>query len=236
MMENLADRFERSAARWARVIEASEGAYPIPKGSLDDEAREGFDLNEESDAVAHAGLRLLSDQAITRHHIEVYDLLHEGCQSPIELPMVLALMTVARHHGMLVKLISGGHESGDPFEPTTRPYPDLMLRIELQAQLGDHRVDFLLTLEGSNRDSNGRLQTASRRMVVECDGHDFHERTKPQAKRDRGRDRLLQSFGFLIFRYTGQEIWEDVFACATQALDALSEPVALALSAQPPLR
>jgi very-short-patch-repair endonuclease len=79
-------------------------------------------------------------------------------------------------------------------------------------------------------------------MVVECDGHDFHERieddqartrgltpTKEQARRDRERDRLLQSFGFLVYRYTGREIWEDVFTCATQALDSLRSSVVTAL-------
>ncbi len=71
-------------------------------------------------------------------------------------------------------------------------------------------------------------------MVIECDGHDFHERTKVQAKRDRERDRLLQSFGFLVYRCTGQEIWEDVFACATQAIDSLRQPVSAMLSADPP--
>jgi very-short-patch-repair endonuclease len=43
-------------------------------------------------------------------------------------------------------------------------------------------------------------------MVFECDGRELHERTKTQAKRDRERDRLLQSFGFLVYRYAGQEI------------------------------
>ena len=70
-------------------------------------------------------------------------------------------------------------------------------------------------------------------MVLECDGHDFHERTKLQAKRDRGRDRNLQSFGFLVYRYTGQEIWQDVFACATQAIDSLVEPVGAELRDDP---
>jgi very-short-patch-repair endonuclease len=60
-------------------------------------------------------------------------------------------------------------------------------------------------------------------MVIECDGHDFHERTKQQASRDRERDRNLQSFGFLVFRYTGRDIWSDVFSCASEAIGALIE-------------
>ena len=33
---------------------------------------------------------------------------------------------------------------------------------------------------------------------MECDGHDFHERTKEQASSDKKRDRSLQAAGFLV--------------------------------------
>ena len=66
-------------------------------------------------------------------------------------------------------------------------------------------------------------------MVIECDGHDFHDRTKAQASRDRARDRNLQSFGFLVYRYTGQDIWNDVFKHASEALADLKREVLEAL-------
>lgn len=225
-MDNLADRFEISAARWARAIEAVEHAYPILKGSLDDEVSWGLSLDREEQAVTHAGARLLADQAITTIRLDLFDL-QDACESPIEWPMMLALMIVARHHGASVKVVAPrGGEYGDRFEPTSSPrFPEYFLRIEPQAVLGEHRVDLLLTLDGSIRQSDGRLRSGSKRMVIECDGHDFHERTKAQAKHDRQRDRLLQSFGFLVYRFTGQEIWEDVFACAAQAIDSLIETV-----------
>jgi very-short-patch-repair endonuclease len=229
-MENLGNRFEKSATQWAQAIERVERAYPIPKGSLDDEASEGFSIDDESDAVAHAGLRLLADQMITHVRLEVWQL-RQACESPIELPIALALMTVARHEGISVKLVlPDGSEEGDRFEPTggTR-FPDLMLRIEPQAQLGEHRVDFYLTLDGSIGTEQGQVRSASKRMVVECDGHDYHEWTKEQARRDRERDRNLQSFGFLVYRYTGREIWEDVFTCATQVVGSLESEVSAAL-------
>ena len=51
------------------------------------------------------------------------------------------------------------------------------------------------------------------KVVVECDGHDFHERTKEQARKDRRRDRELQAKGYLVLRYTGSEVWRDPWGC-----------------------
>lgn len=52
------------------------------------------------------------------------------------------------------------------------------------------------------------------RIVIECDGHDYHERTKEQAAKDRGTDRALQLLGWTVLRFTGSEIHADASACA----------------------
>jgi very-short-patch-repair endonuclease len=51
---------------------------------------------------------------------------------------------------------------------------------------------------------------------VECDGHDFHERTKEQAARDKKRDRDLLSRGVTTIRFTGPEIYKNAEGCARQ--------------------
>jgi REase_MTES_1575 len=43
-------------------------------------------------------------------------------------------------------------------------------------------------------------------VVVECDGHQFHERTVQQASKDRRRDRMLQRCGVPILRFTGTDV------------------------------
>lgn len=58
-----------------------------------------------------------------------------------------------------------------------------------------------------------------RRLIVECDGHEFHERTKKQAARDRSRDRAVQAAGQRIMRFTGSELWRDPMGCAAQITD-----------------
>lgn len=45
-------------------------------------------------------------------------------------------------------------------------------------------------------------------VVIECDGHAYHERTKEQAAHDKQRDRYMQCAGFTVLRFTGSEIYQ----------------------------
>ncbi|WP_017182260.1 endonuclease domain-containing protein [Sphingobium xenophagum] len=81
-----------------------------------------------------------------------------------------------------------------------------IVSFEPQVQIGAYRADFVLTSD-------------AQRLVVECDGHDFHERTKRQAARDRARDRSMLEAGYQVMRFTGSEIYADAMACARQAVE-----------------
>lgn len=59
-------------------------------------------------------------------------------------------------------------------------------------------------------------------VVVELDGHDFHERTKEQAARDKKRDRWMQTQGIRVLRFTGSEVYADPFNCVDQLYDLIS--------------
>lgn len=58
-----------------------------------------------------------------------------------------------------------------------------------------------------------------KKVVVELDGHDFHERTKEQARYDRSRDRFMLRHGFYVLRYTGSEVFKDADAVAEEIRD-----------------
>lgn len=58
-------------------------------------------------------------------------------------------------------------------------------------------------------------------LCVELDGHDFHERTKEQAKRDKSRDRELQASGWVVLRFTGSEVFNDPYECASETMSTL---------------
>ena len=85
-----------------------------------------------------------------------------------------------------------------------------------QAKIGGHRADFLIfALHFVSKES----PPPWRKLVVECDGHDFHERTKEQAAKDRALDRSMMLIGQEFLRFTGSEIWRDPMGCADQILD-----------------
>lgn len=83
-----------------------------------------------------------------------------------------------------------------------------------QQKIGSYRADFVVVGVASE---NAKPVT----VVVECDGHDFHERTKQQAQRDRRRDREMTALGYRVFRFTGSEIWADPRSCATEVMNFL---------------
>jgi very-short-patch-repair endonuclease len=106
-------------------------------------------------------------------------------------------------------------------------YPDIS--ISPQAVLRPYRVDFLIT-------HCDTPYSRCKGVVVECDGHDFHEKTKEQAARDKSRDRDLQERGYQVFRYAGSEIWRDPIACARQVLGFVQKTAMLPRSVEIPVR
>lgn len=99
--------------------------------------------------------------------------------------------------------------------------PDLERKhiyISRQVNVAGWRVDFLVHVfaDWAREDQPGPM--GWNKLIVECDGHDFHERTKEQAARDRDRDRQAQLAGIEIFRFTGSELWRDPLGCADQVI------------------
>lgn len=86
------------------------------------------------------------------------------------------------------------------------------IAITPQKDIGGFVVDFL-------------IEAGDRKVVVECDGHEFHDRTAEQAEYDKGRDRRLTAMGYLVLRFTGAEINRDATSCAAEIWDiALGRP------------
>lgn len=133
-----------------------------------------------------------------------------ACESPIEEAMFAGLVCAALQmtDGVSCGTLSIGSQDG----------PDTLI-IEPQHKIGRFRTDFKVTL--LERWGYGPENCAERSALVECDGHDYHERTKQQAKRDKSRDRQLQALGHHVLRFTGSEIWGDPLATASEIVQHL---------------
>ncbi|WP_273125783.1 endonuclease domain-containing protein [Bacillus weihaiensis] len=77
-----------------------------------------------------------------------------------------------------------------------------------------YRVDFCIVVETRNG--------GCKEFVLECDGHEFHEKTKEQAQKDKKRDRDLQGAGYIVMRFTGSEIYKNPYACAREVADIIA--------------
>lgn len=151
-------------------------------------------------------------------------------ESPIEMRLLFALSVEAciRYPGLIFRV--DGREYGFG-EDNIKAW----MTIEPQVQIRELRVDFRVELAAKplqfvdfedlqfvDDSWDKRLEA----MVVECDGHEFHEKTVEQATRDKARDRLLQSCGLFVFRYTGSDIFNRCFDNAKEICKHLELGVA----------
>lgn len=131
-------------------------------------------------------------------HIEwAASILGGKCESPIELGLLKAFIAL-RLVDRRIRL------DGLPTGPLATEWE---ATVYPQHKSGGYRIDFAVHVTAGQR---------SAWIAVECDGHDFHERTKEQAARDKARDRALTAAGFRVMRFTGSEIHTSPMNCALQ--------------------
>jgi hypothetical protein len=119
-----------------------------------------------------------------------------GCASPIEQIMSAALGEVS-YHWKLVKM-------GIEFEEMDTQYEIVH---DKKLYYGDLHILALSPSSGKGV-----------RVIVECDGHAFHEKTKEQAKNDKQRERAFMLEGYHIIRFTGSEIYNNPRKCAYEVV------------------
>lgn len=117
--------------------------------------------------------------------------------SPIEAAFLNAFCELAEDEGFEVARMTSA--------------PAFVIEIQPQRWFGTYRVDFLISY---------RYFGMAKQFIVECDGHEFHEKTKAQAQRDKKRDRNLPH---KVYRFTGSEIHASAEVCAREMLDIIVE-------------
>lgn len=137
---------------------------------------------------------------MSRIHRSVWEKNIGQTDSPIEAGFLNAFCELAVQDGYEVKRMSNA--------------PAWVITAQPQRWFELYRVDFLISYAFFGR----KLE-----IVVECDGHQFHEKTKEQVRRDKKRDRDLQSLGLKVLRFAGSEIVASAQACASDVLDQIRD-------------
>lgn len=150
----------------------------------------------------------------------------QAAESPIEAKLAFALIASNDkwQYGMpfnsCTALSAGVHaldlgymrKQAELMRCATSKGADSYIAMGQQVKVGSHRADILLSC------TTGSRELPPFDVVVECDGHEFHERTKQQAARDRARDRAMSAAGLIVMRFTGSEIHADADACASEVM------------------
>ena len=142
--------------------------------------------------------------SLTRHQRLQVVKQFENCESPIEEAFLKAcLLIIDPIYGLTGD--DGSGVRGQTEWGLLEVIPQQVYHLDEQ----EFRLDFFLRLHKGNFVG---------RVIVECDGHEFHERTKDQACRDKSRDRAFLREGLAVVRFAGREIWNDPHACAVEAI------------------
>lgn len=134
------------------------------------------------------------------------------CESPIETIMAHALHGVFVFRGLGCWVSPG--QSIEMFKELAGVMKPvgvaLHCAIAAQIKVSGYVIDFVVMLGATDKGGRPTL------IAVECDGHEFHDKTKEQAARDKARDRRLAEAGLQVLRFTGSEIWRDAVTCGEQ--------------------
>jgi very-short-patch-repair endonuclease len=146
-----------------------------------------------------------SIETVRKFRMDCWEAARKLCESPIEELFLAAAFGAGIDSGCAAQIY--GSPYCDDFEafPGDHIWP--------QANIGNYRLDFLIV--------HVSAKGAKTFVAVECDGHDFHERTKEQAARDKMRDRFLTARGIKVLRFTGSEIYRCPILCWTETVNVL---------------
>lgn len=97
----------------------------------------------------------------------------------------------------------------------------LGIQAECQRQIGPYRVDFFTNRHYLGRHDGKWVRDCDQPLIVELDGHDFHDKDKRQRSYEKARDRYLVAHGYRVVHFTGSDVVSDPFRVAYEVLNLL---------------
>lgn len=142
------------------------------------------------------------DIGIILHFLSAGEFDYSECQSPIE-----EIFNVAYD----LKLASVGVPESEIL--------GLKRQAKIEANNKTYYADFLLDVEP---DKWFQFDNAYK-LVIECDGHEFHEKTKEQVEKRNDRDMDLKSAGYDVLHFSGSQIYRHPIECAEKVFNYILE-------------
>jgi very-short-patch-repair endonuclease len=130
-------------------------------------------------------------------------------ESPLEVVMLGALTAVQPY----VKCLDANVKE---LLAAMEQYKAISYELRAAVPIGTYRADFIMTVK---MDAPIEAALLPAPVIIECDGYNYHDKTREQARYDRQRDRHMQRQGFVVARFTGDEILEQPFECAFEVMD-----------------
>jgi len=90
---------------------------------------------------------------------------------------------------------------------------------EVNANGNNYRVDFLYCEDYMDDIKNPFY------LAIECDGHEFHEKTKQQVDRRNKRDMDLKMEGIDVLHFSGSKIYKEPFSCAEEICNYIAKKI-----------
>lgn len=178
----------RKAPHRARSMAASQGAVVVG-------IRSGPNSEDRANEILAHGANVAADDVR-----DAFTWGAERCESPIERILLARFVHPHTRQNWDVRMCDVLIPPSGSIEHV-QPPPIEGFYLWPQIKIGPHRVDFVFAAVTAGKEISY--------SIIECDGHDFHEKTKEQAQRDKARDRYLTGRGFRVLRFTGSEIYRD---------------------------
>lgn len=90
-----------------------------------------------------------------------------------------------------------------------KDYIFLISQKEIKINKKKYIVDFLFETDEFINKYN-----TTKKIIIECDGYEFHQKTKEQVQNDNEREYNLKMAGYDVLRFSGTQIYNNPIKCA----------------------
>jgi len=136
----------------------------------------------------------------------------EVCESPLEQIMCLRFMNLYRDINDF-----GCKRVNKYFENMS-----WCSQADIKSELGNFRADFLIDLSITSYDKYNIPYSDNHRIIIECDGIQYHYKDKATINKTLDRDRTLKLLGFEVIHFSGDEIMKKGSECYDYVVDYIS--------------